>query len=76
MEEGGHGVMIANERITVGSNSYGEVKSFKYLGSSLKNKNSVQEKMKCRLKKGNSCHYSAQTFLSFRLLFKFENKNI
>ena len=39
-----------NEHITEGSNSYEKVKIFKYLGSLLTNQNSIQEKIKCRLK--------------------------
>ena len=34
------------------------------------NQNSIQEEIKCRLKAGNSCYYSAQTLLSNRLLSK------
>ena len=34
------------------------------------NKNSVQEKIKCGLKAGGSCYYSAQTLVSSRLLSK------
>jgi hypothetical protein len=47
--------MIAYEHIRVDSN---------YLGSSVTNQNSIQEKIKCRLKAGNSCYYSLQTLLS------------
>ena len=34
------------------------------------NQNSIQEKLKCRFKAGNSCYYSVQTFFSCRLLSK------
>ena len=34
-------------------------KTFKYLGSLLTNQNSIQEEIKCRLKAGNACYYSA-----------------
>jgi len=61
METGRHRVMIANEYIKIGNNSYDRVKTFKY-------KKSFQEKTKCRLKAGNSCYYSVQTLLSSRLL--------
>ena len=44
--------------------------TFKYLGSLLTNQNSVHEEIKCRLKGGNSSHYSVQTLLSSRLLLK------
>ena len=61
---------MANENIKIGSNSYEKVKTFKYLGSLLTNLNSIQEKIKCRLKAGNSCYYSVQTLFSSRLLSK------
>ena len=44
--------------------------NFKYLGSLLTNQNSIQEEIKCRLRAGNSCYYSVQTFLSTRFLSK------
>ena len=70
MEIGRHRGMIANAHIEIGSNSYEKVKTFKYLGSLLTNQNSIQEEVKCRLKAGNSCYFSVQTLLSFRLLSK------
>ena len=62
--------MIANEHIIIATNSYEKVKTFKYLVSLVTNQNSIQEEIKCRLKAGNSCYYSVQTFLSSRLLSK------
>ena len=53
MEIGRHRGMIANAHIKIGNNSYEKVKTFKYLGSLLKNQNSIQEEIKCRLKAGN-----------------------
>ena len=74
MEIGRHRGVIANAHIKIGSNSYEKVKTFKYLGSLLKNRNSTQEAIKCRLKAGNSCYYSIQTLGSSRLLSsKIEN---
>ena len=70
MEIGRYRGMIANELIKIGSNSYEKVKSFKYLGFLLTNQNSIQEEIKCRLKAGNACYYSAQTLLSSKLLSK------
>ena len=49
---------IENAHIKIGSNPYGKVETFQYLGSLLTNKNSIQEEIKCRLKAGNSCYYS------------------
>ena len=44
------------------------MKTFKYLGSLLMNKNYIHEEIKCRLTAGNSCYYAVQTPLSSRLL--------
>ena len=57
MEVVSHRCMMANENITVGSNSYEKVKPFKYSGSLLKNQISIREGIKCRFKAGNSRHY-------------------
>ena len=40
------------------------------MSSLLTKQNSIHEEIKCRLKAGNSCYYSVQTFLSSRLLYK------
>jgi hypothetical protein len=45
MEIGRHRGMISNEHIKIGSNSYEKVKTFKYLGSLVKNQNSIQEEI-------------------------------
>ena len=58
MEIGRHRGVITVEHIKIGSNPYENVKTFKYLGYLLTNQNSIQEKIKCRLKAGNSCCYS------------------
>ena len=60
--------MTANEHITVGSNSYEKVKTFKYLGSLLINQNDIHEEIKCKFTAGNSYYYSIQTLLSSLLL--------
>ena len=57
METGRHRGVIANAH---SSNSYEKLETFKYLGSLLTNRNSIQEEIKCRLKAGNSCYYSVQ----------------
>ena len=46
------------------------VEEFKYLGTTLTNKNSIQEEIKSRLKVGNACYYSVQNLLSSSLLSK------
>jgi hypothetical protein len=50
--------------------TYGKVKTFKYLGFLATNQNSIQDEIKPRLEAGNSCYYSVQTLLSFRLFSK------
>ena len=57
MELGRDRGMIANAHIKIGSNSYEKVKTFKYLGSSMTNQNSIQEEIKCKLKAENSFYY-------------------
>ena len=46
LEIGRHRGIIANAHINLGSNSYEKVKTFKYLGSLLKNQNSIHEEIK------------------------------
>jgi hypothetical protein len=46
------------------------VEEFKYLGTTLTNKNSIQEEIKSRLKLRNVCYYSVQNLLSSSLLSK------
>jgi hypothetical protein len=45
-------------------------KRFKYLGTTLRNRNSIHEEIKSRLKSGNACCHSVQNLLSSRLLSK------
>jgi hypothetical protein len=52
-------------------NSYFEMlEEFKYLGTTLQNKNSVQEEITSRLKSGNSCYHSVLNLLSLSTLSK------
>ena len=52
-------------------NSYIErVEELKYLGTTLKNQNYIQEKMKSKVKSENACNRSVQNLLSSRLLSK------
>ena len=52
------------------NSSIERVEEFKYLGTKLKNKNSIQEEIKSRLKLGNACYYSIQNLLSSSFLSK------
>jgi len=42
----------------------------KYLGTNLKNQNSIAEEIKSKLRSGNACYHSVQNLLSSRLLTK------
>jgi len=46
------------------------VEEFKYLGTTLTNKNSIRKEIKSILKLGNACYYSVQNLLSSGLLSK------
>ena len=52
------------------NSSIEKVEEFRYLGTTLTNKNSMQGEIKRRLKLGNACYYSVQNLLSSRLLSK------
>jgi hypothetical protein len=59
-----------NYSIKTDNSSFERVEEFKYLGTTLTDKNSTQEEVKSRLKLGNACYYSVQNLLSSRLLSK------
>jgi len=46
------------------------VEEFKYLGTTLTDKNFIAEEIKCRLGSGNACYHSVKNLLSSRLLYK------
>jgi hypothetical protein len=46
------------------------VELFKYLGTTLKKRNSIHEEINSRLKSGNACYHSVQNLLPSRLLSK------
>ena len=50
--------------IKIDNSSFERVEQFKYLGTTLTNQNSIQEKIKSRLKLGNACCHSVQNLLS------------
>ena len=58
----------------IDNSSIERVEEFKYLGTTLTNKNSIQEEIKSTLKSGNACYYLVQNLLPSSLLFK--NLNI
>jgi hypothetical protein len=61
MEVGRYRSMMTNEVITVGGNSYEQVKPFKYLQ---KNQNSIHKEIQCRPKAGNLCYENTFVFSS------------
>ena len=54
----------------IDNSSIERVEEFQYLGTTLTNKNYIQEEIKSRLKLGNACYYSVQNLSSSTLLSK------
>jgi hypothetical protein len=44
-------------------NSFETVEQFKYLGTIITSQNSIYEEIKSRLKSGNACYHSAESFV-------------
>jgi hypothetical protein len=59
-----------NHNIKVDNKSFERVEQFKCLGTTLTNRNSIQEEIKSRLKSGRACYHSVQDLLSSSLLSK------
>ena len=59
-----------NHSMKIDNSFIERVEEFKYLGTTLTNKNSIQEEIKSRLKVGNACYYSVQNLLPSSLLSK------
>ena len=53
-----------------GNSTFEREEEFKYLGTTLTNKNSILEEIKSRLRSGSACYHSVQNLLSSRLLSK------
>jgi hypothetical protein len=56
------------QSINIGNRSFESVEKFKYLGTTLTDKNYIHEEIKSRLNSGNACNHSVQNLLSFCLL--------
>jgi hypothetical protein len=59
-----------NHNIKLDNKSFERVEQFKYLGTTLTNRNFIQEDIKSRLKSGNACYHSVQDLRSSSLLSK------
>jgi hypothetical protein len=57
-----------NREIKIANRLFENVSHFKYLGTTVRNKNLIQEEIKRRLNSGNACYHSVQNILSSRLL--------
>jgi hypothetical protein len=56
-----------NQNIRIANESFENVTTFKYLGTTLTNQNDIDDEIKSRLNSGNACYYSVQNLLSSRL---------
>jgi len=59
-----------NQNMKIGNGSFERLEEFKYLGTALREQNSIQEEIKSRLKSGNACYHSVQNLWSSSLLSK------
>ena len=59
-----------SHNINIDNISFERVEEIKYLGTTLRCHNSIQEEIKSRLKSGNACYHSVQNLLSSSLLHK------
>jgi len=56
------------QSVRIDNNTFEGVEVFKYLGTTLTNRNSIPEEIKSRLRSGNACYQSVQNLLSSRFL--------
>jgi len=56
--------------VRIDNSTFERVEEFKYLGTTLTNRNSIVEEIKNRLKSGNACYHSVHNLLSSGLLSK------
>ena len=52
-----------NHSVRIDNSTFERVEEFKYLGTTLTNRNSIQEEMKCRLRSGNVCYHSVRSLV-------------
>jgi len=58
------------QSVRTDNSTFERVEEFKYLGTTLTNKNSIAEEIKSRLRSGNVCYHSVQNLSTSRLLSK------
>jgi hypothetical protein len=59
-----------NQNIRIANESFENVATFKYFGTTLTNQKDIHDEIKSRLNSGNACYYSFQNLLSSRLISK------
>jgi hypothetical protein len=59
-----------NRDVKIANRSYENESQFKYLGTTVTDRNLIQDEIKRRLNSGNACYHSVQSLLSSRLLLK------
>jgi hypothetical protein len=59
-----------NQNIRRANESFENVATFKYLGTTLTNVDDTHDEVKSRLNSGNACYHSVQNLLSYRLTSK------
>jgi hypothetical protein len=59
-----------NQNIRTANESFENVTTFKYLGTTLTNQNDIHDEIKSTLNSGNACSHSVQNLLSSRLISK------
>jgi hypothetical protein len=64
------------QSIMIVKRSFEGVAKFKYLGTTPRDQNCMQEEMKSRLNSGNACYHSVQSLLTFCLLPRVVKLNI
>jgi hypothetical protein len=59
-----------NQNIRIANESFENVATFKYLGTTLTDTNDIHDEIKSRLNSRNACYYPVQNLLSSRLIEK------